>query len=84
MSLRNYQESLEIGRKDPSFYALIMAAMRKADTANTARLKAAWPDVFEELEYRYWSGGGLLPGEEGYSELGDDNLPENRGYYEQD
>ena len=63
MSLHGYLYSLELSKDDPPFYALIMAAMRKADTINTAKLKATWPDVYEELEKRYWAPGGLIDGE---------------------
>ena len=27
-----------------------------------------------EMQYRYWSAGGLMPGEDGYDPAGDDNL----------
>jgi len=45
------------------FYALIMAAMRQADTDNLERLKEAFPDVWAELSTRYMREGGFLPGE---------------------
>ncbi len=48
-----------------SFYALLMAAMRRADTDNSAKLKSAFPDVWEELEARYHAPGGFLPEELG-------------------
>ena len=63
MSLYDYRESLELGIKDAGFYALIMAAMRKADTDNLDLLKAAFPDTWRELHSRYNASGGLLPGE---------------------
>ena len=75
MSRNNYLVSQQIERADYPFYALIMAAMRKADSANAAKLQGAWPDISAELQYRYWSAGGLMPGEEGYTRDGDDNLP---------
>jgi hypothetical protein len=43
------------------FYALIMAAMRDADTINLMRLRMCWPEVFAELEARYNAPGGRLP-----------------------
>ncbi len=46
------------------FYTLIMAAMRCADTDNLAKLKDAFPEVYQELVDRYNAPGGLLPGEE--------------------
>ena len=48
---------------DPPFYALIMAAMRKADNINRAKLRKEWPDVWNELDNRFNAPGGLLPGE---------------------
>jgi len=51
-------------RNDPPFYALIMAAMRKADSSNTDKLAAAFPDVWGELKARYHAPGGLLPSEQ--------------------
>ena len=55
-----YLVSQELSAEDHPFYALIMAAMRKADTANTAKLKAAWPEVWKELYARYHAPGGTL------------------------
>lgn len=53
------------------FYALIMAAMRQADTANAERLRHMFPVVWDELQARYHAPGGLLPGDDGYDELHD-------------
>jgi hypothetical protein len=64
MSLHSYQQSRELLRDDPPFSALIMAAMRKADTINSLRLKSAFPAIAAELQARYDAPGGLLPGEE--------------------
>lgn len=64
MSFFDYRASAEICSQDPPFYALIMAAMRKADTDNTEKLRAAWPEVWNELFARYHAPGGLLEGEE--------------------
>jgi len=61
MSYYDYRVSREIVGQP--FYALIMAAMRSADTPNTEKLRAAWPDVYEELQARYNAPSGLLPGE---------------------
>jgi len=66
MSLYDYITSLELGKQDYPFYALIMAAMRRADTDNLAALMASFPEVWEELHKRYNAPGGLLPGEEDY------------------
>ena len=75
MSLHDYLTSRRISEFDPPFSALIMAALRKADSSNTAKLQAAWPEIAVEFKYRYWSGGGLLPFEPGYNPASDDNLP---------
>jgi len=60
MSQHDYEVSKRIAYDYP-FYALIMAAMRQADTDNTARLRAAFPDVWAELQARYNAPGGVLP-----------------------
>lgn len=61
MSLYDYKRSMTLG--DVPFYALIMAAMRRADTQNLAKLKDAWPLVWQELDQRYHAPGGYLPRE---------------------
>lgn len=61
MSLHDYRMSRQISATDPPFYALIMAAMRKADTQNTARLRSAFPEVYDEFAARYDAPGGVLP-----------------------
>ena len=63
MSLYGYRESLEIAKQDYGFYALIMAAMRKADSRNIEKLKQAWPDTHAELMERYNAPGGFIGGE---------------------
>lgn len=63
LGLHAYMVSQEIAKADPPFHALIAAAMRKADTQNTAKLKAMWPNVYEELDQRYHAPGGRLEGE---------------------
>jgi len=78
MSHHDYTVSRQIEAENYPFYALIMAAMRKADSENAGKFQRAWPEVSAELNYRYWSTGGLMPGEEGYSPDGDDNLPFER------
>ncbi len=61
MSLYDYRAAQEIVKADPPFYALIMAAMRKADTVNMAKLRAAFPDTYREVEARYNAPGAALP-----------------------
>lgn len=38
---------------DPPFYGVIMLAMHRADTPNMAKLIAAFPFVYAELQARY-------------------------------
>jgi hypothetical protein len=61
MSYHEYVVSKEL--HGAPFYALIMAAMRQADTFNTEKMRAAWPDVWDELYARYHAPGGVLDGE---------------------
>lgn len=63
MSWFDYEASKRIAVEDYPFYALIMAAMRQADTFNSATLRRAFPLVWEELDERYNAPGGLLEGE---------------------
>ena len=63
MSRFDYEASKEIIMEDPPFYALIMAAMRKADSDNVILLANAFPEVWTELAKRYHGPGGLLDGE---------------------
>lgn len=60
MSLYDYKESQVIESKDYPFYALIMAAMRKADSTNQAILQQAYPRLWRELVDRYNAPGGVL------------------------
>ena len=60
MSLFDYQQSKEIAKSDPPFAALIMAAMRKADSTNFAILCYAFPEIAVEAKLRYDAPGGLL------------------------
>jgi hypothetical protein len=66
LSLFDYRASRHIKSGDYPFYALIMAAMRQADTENLERLKEAFPETWAEFERRYYSSAspdGRLPGE---------------------
>lgn len=63
MSHYDYIVGRDIYLQDPPFYALIQAAMRKADSTNQFKLKHAWPEVYAELEQRYNAPDGLLAGE---------------------
>ena len=63
MSFHSYIVGRELLMTDPPFSALIMAAMRKADTDNSRRLRAMWPEIHDELQARYNAPGGYLEGE---------------------
>jgi hypothetical protein len=56
-------ESLKLSAADPPFYALIMAAMRKADADNLFNLQRVFPWVWLELRDRYDAPGGKLGNE---------------------
>ena len=60
MSYYDYEQSKKISAEDPYFYALIMAAMRQADSYNMTWLERAWPDVAAELRERYNAPAGVL------------------------
>lgn len=60
MSQHEYEVSKAISGSDPPFYALIMAALRQADTGNYARLREAFPATARELVARYNAPGGVL------------------------
>ena len=70
MSYYDYVRSIQIAIQDEPFYALIMAAMRQADTNNLARLQLAFPAVFDELRARIEAPDGVLPGEPEYRRPG--------------
>lgn len=63
MSKFDYEASKRLVEQDPPFAALIMAAMRKADSVNARVLRANWPALWEELQARYNAPGGILPHE---------------------
>lgn len=64
MSYFDYKVGLQIASEDPPFYALIQAAMRKADTDNLEKLKIAFPEIWEEFYARYYAPGGRLADDE--------------------
>lgn len=63
MSYYDYCVSRELASNDPPFYALIMAAMRRADTENRQRLRAVYPELWAELQERYDAPGGFTKAE---------------------
>jgi hypothetical protein len=64
MGLIDYQQSQRIAMMDPSFNALIMAAVRKADDKNLELLLLAFPRLVIETRARYNAPGGALSDEE--------------------
>lgn len=62
MSLHEYEVSRHIDPELP-FYALIMAAMRRADDSNLRGLQEVFPAVWYELQQRYDAPGGRIPGD---------------------
>lgn len=65
MSLYDYRQSQQLSETDPQFAALIMAAMRKADSGNRMRLRNAFPEIYAEFTERDYAPYGRLPGEQG-------------------
>jgi|SRR5579885_3210599 len=63
MSYYDYEQSKKISSDDPQFAALIMAAIRKADSNNAEKLAMAFPFIYAEFQARYHVAGGILPGE---------------------
>ena len=64
MSLYDYQQSQVIASVNYDFYALLMATMMQADSENTEKFKAMWPDVWKELYSRYNAPGGIIDDDE--------------------
>lgn len=63
MSHQDYERSRELADTE-SFYSLLMATMRRADSDNAQLLRGIFPYTWRELQVRYNAPGGLLPGEE--------------------
>ncbi len=59
MSDNDYLVSVELAQAEYSFDALIMAAMRQADTDNLNKLKLLWPYTWAELQRCYRTPGLL-------------------------
>ena len=60
MSIYDYKLSIEIAARDEPFYALIMAAMRRADSDNSIKLAEMFPETYTELVLRYNAPEGKL------------------------
>jgi hypothetical protein len=68
MSLHEFQTGITLYKADAPFYALIMAAMLRADSDNARRLRLLFQDTWDELQARYNAPGGVLEGEPGFDE----------------
>jgi hypothetical protein len=62
-----YEESKRLAAAG-DFDPLLMAAMRCADTENTERLRAAFPELWDELNARYQAPGGVIEGDPDFEE----------------
>lgn len=69
MSLHDYEVSKEIAAEDYPFYALVMAAIRQADTDNLVRLRTAFPNTYGEMMARYRAPGGIIPSDKHHEHL---------------
>ena len=58
------QARTEIVPQGYYFHALVIAAIMQADGGNAARLRQAFPELYDETQARYHATGGLLDGEE--------------------
>lgn len=58
-----YRESQRAELAAVPWHALIMAAMRRADSFNARILQAAFPELWAETQARYDAPGGRLPGD---------------------
>lgn len=67
ISLDEYQQSLVVNAQGYPFYALIVAAMRQADTDNLEKLKQSFPDVWRSFKIRYDNSFGIVPEWDGFT-----------------
>jgi hypothetical protein len=63
MTMRDYELGQQIEMAGYPFYAIIQAAMRRADTDNAFKLQQAFPHTWDELWKRYNAPGGRLKGD---------------------
>lgn len=80
MSLYDYRLSMTLEAQETPFYALIMAAMRQADTPNVEKLRDYWPEVWFELQARYHAPGGRIPADYEKRKEEDRRLPADQGF----
>ena len=69
MSHFDYTTSRLIEAQQYPFYALVMAAMRQADSSNQITLAFGFPAVWKELQERYNAPGGVLPSDDSEGSL---------------
>ena len=71
----SYDKSKELDhalyKMDTPFYAIVMCLMHRADTDNLGMLQMCWPDVWRELQMRYNSPRGIIPGDPEWDKLSD-------------
>lgn len=61
-TLYDYRMAQKLVQEDDApFYALIMAALWRADDVDQPRLRDLYPDLWAELVSRYHAPGGRLP-----------------------
>jgi hypothetical protein len=63
MSLYDWTKAVELRKNDVPFYALLMAAVLRADDLNLAKLNIMFPAMVTEVQARYDAPGGKLEGE---------------------
>jgi len=74
MSYNDYKLSQDL--QEYPIHALIMAAMRHADTDKLDKLRAAFPETWNELVKRYNAPGGCISEGELFTVYGDTTLNE--------
>ncbi len=86
MAYIDYQQSLDIEMSDAYFRAIIMAAIRQADTDNLCKLALDFPDIARELCIRREAPGGCMTRREWINvhnngeDLPEDHYPTERAF----
>lgn len=62
-SLYDYRAAVKLKNDDVPFYALIMAAMMRADSDNFLKLSYLWPEIQAEVQKRWDAPGGVIEGD---------------------
>ncbi|MFN2345595.1 MAG: hypothetical protein ABR616_07755 [Dermatophilaceae bacterium] len=60
LDLYAWDLSVDLARNDVPIAALLAAALLRADSANAAKLRAAWPTLTAVTQLRYDAPGGRL------------------------